>query len=1094
MSHNHSFIDVISRDQRTAQRNASREGVTVRRDDEDDGGVRDALLESIRQQQREQYDVHASSISRSHHASPHTSSTSHSSSSSVLPNDAAAFAPSSRVRRSPVSNESGVSDILASLQQIRRSPSSVPSASGASLALGDREHRDETNDKKGDEENDVFVTDRHDIRLPVRVDSSSANDSRSPPSSLSHDAIQHTYSTLFNRSSSSSSPTPGGIRNEPRMRSQAVEMELEKMRRQLYELQQSHKEKEDIISKLVRSQEEDRQRRAEIRRVMKTDARTLINNVTRPSHTHAPVVKTEKVNEESSLPITRVPQSPSPLTFPSLSPSVSPSLIVGVPTRVSIKADKVKKDDDNQYEHKYDTQDDKKITRIGDLPDTADDDEIDCSDDEADIRRRDKRPDPTIKEKEPVDDNHLESYPEWALRRESLYPYHRYPHLYDKRHSLLTHLDRQNEWMRFGILTHFNVHLYGRVARRWFESYMQQLGDPLVGATVHRTRSVEKQTLEIPEMWYDPRDDYNDHPLDEEEQDLQDDSYTFEKLPSPIRNTPPAHERAERHHRALHQLVQTYVYHRKLKKAGHQPATPENKVITQDMRDEEHPCARCKVPVYSVLKHMCTSCEDIVRDERRAAIDAGYRPPLETDDQVRNRRNDVVTPIVAPVKTTDAQSIKKEKAFSLIIGTYSDPSASDNADTGDTTRVKKEPATLSYREQEDELTLLHHKVKETTRSNSNTQEDKEEENESPLGDILSVVFQPHQRKLQRRLRRTELGGFRERNAAVTTAVTTIGKFDGSVDAAPMYLLQLCSQVQQYGFIEREIVSIMQRTMIGNALMWLNSNIHEVFTLDYKPIQALLHRFRKQYIGPHITRDLRKQMSTTVLTNDSLTMKDLDTHYAAYQGLLMRLTMSDKHVDDEETRMEFFTSLPRSVRTYIGTAVDRCQTVHDVYVLAQKCVLLNASKAGVKQDGDLPRTIGMNALPALPTGNKPSSKYADKKKQKPVHTADKNKATAQCYHCGDRGHYTGECPYSKDAQTLKGQQVFAKYNRDHGWSFKYDQQWFIDKAREYAERTANNSNSNKKQNQQRRQKQHDKQKQDVTTVSDDDTVVIDEDDE
>jgi hypothetical protein len=258
------------------------------------------------------------------------------------------------------------------------------------------------------------------------------------------------------------------------------------------------------------------------------------------------------------------------------------------------------------------------------------------------------------------------------------------------------------------------------------------------------------------------------------------------------------------------------------------------------------------------------------------------------------------------------------------------------------THLKKEQIARTYREQEEELTLLRYRVTETVKSSANTQEDTEEERLSPLGDILSVVFQPHQRKLQQRLRRTELGNFRERVAAVATAVTSIGKFDGSVQDAPMYLLQLCSQVQQYGFDEREIVSIMQRTLTGNALMWLNSNMHDVFTLDYKPVQALLHRFRKQYIGAHITRDLRKQMATTVIMNNALTSRHLDTHYAAYQELLMRLRMSDRHVDEEETRVEFFTSLPRSVRSFIGSNIDRCQTVHDVYVLAQKSVLLNAT--------------------------------------------------------------------------------------------------------------------------------------------------------
>lgn len=290
-----------------------------------------------------------------------------------------------------------------------------------------------------------------------------------------------------------------------------------------------------------------------------------------------------------------------------------------------------------------------------------------------------------------------------------------------------------------------------------------------------------------------------------------------------------------------------------------------------------------------------------------------------------------------------------------MIGTYNEPSATsvpgiNNHEPDSHVRVKTEPATLTYREQEDELQLLHHRTNDTVKASTCTGDDKDEERDSPLGNILSVVFQPYQRALQRRLRRDAFINSRDESAAATVSVTTIGKFDGSVADAPMYLQQLCSQVQQNNFGERVVISIMQRTMMGNALMWLNANMHEVFTIKYKPLQALLHRFRAQYIGTHFIRDLRKQMASTTLTNESLTMKDLDTHYAAYNGLVMRLGMSDRHVDQEETRTEFFTSLPRSVRTFIGSNFDKCTNVHDVYVMAQKSVMLNASRAGVKNDG------------------------------------------------------------------------------------------------------------------------------------------------
>jgi hypothetical protein len=1073
MSRKPVFIDVVPRDQRTAQRLARREGITSRHDAVEDEDIRDALLESIRQQQREQLNTHAASpMSRSHHASPHASS---SSMSSVLPADSAPFAPSSRIRHTPASNESSVPSILASLQQMRRSPSSDPPAARDVVALGEYSQ----DDNKGDDD-DVFASD-HDRRLPMRAATSSAVNNRttlaqrlnqvhpSAPPSASADASM--YSTLFDRPSMlSSSPTPGGPRSEQHTHTHAIERELEEMRRQLSLLQQSHKDKDDIINHLVKTQQDERQRRLEMQQVLRADARALINSATHASHTHVPVVKTE-YNDPASLP-SRTVHSPISLAFPSLSPNASPSLMMTNTRDVKSvnKTDKVKDDEHTQDEHKYYTYDEKKTPRrIGDLPDTADEDEIDTSTDEAEIRGRDAQPDPTVKMQEPVSDNHIDSYPEWAQRREQLYPYARYPHLYSKRHSMLSPTDRKNEWMRFGILTHFNAKLFGLVARHWFESCMQELGDPLIGASTRTRRSVAKQQLNIPEMWYDPRDDYTDEQVDPDEQDLQENSYTFEMLPVPLRNMPGAHEKADTHQRELAQLVKSYVYQRKLKKVALQPATPDNKIVTQDMKDEEHPCARCKVPVYSVLKHMCTACEDAVKLAKQVAIDTGYRPVLEADNQVTQQQQTIDNNMVAPVNTHTATSIKQEKPFTLTIGTYADPSAAVTTDAAPAVKVKKEVVPLTYREQEEELQILHHRTADTVRASTCTEDDEEEERLSPMGDVLSVVFLPSQRVLQRRLRRTELGNFRERASAVTSVVTTIGKYDGTLSEAPMYLKQLCSLSQQFGLNEGEIVQVMQRTLTGNALMWLNSNMHACFNLPYKPLQALLHRFRTQYIGAHITRDLRKQMATTVLTNDNLTMKDLDTHYAAYQGLLMRLQMSDKHVDEEETRMEFFTSLPRSVRTFIGSNVDKCTTVHDVYVQAQKSVMLNASRAGAKQDGDLPRVVGnLNALPALPTGNKPSSRHAPKAAFKPpvARSADKNKREAMCYHCGDRGHYTGDCPYGKGEQTLKGQQLWAKRNRDNGWTYGYDQQWWIAKSQEIAARSAA---QNDKQHKPRKQK-------------------------
>jgi hypothetical protein len=216
---------------------------------------------------------------------------------------------------SHLGNETDVSTNLLSLQRLRRSSSYASPVPRDVVTLGEGEQKRD--------ENEVFVIDEHDSRLPTRAESPLA---------------------VYGRATQS--------------KTHAIERQLESMRHQLIELQQSHRSMSDIINTLVNSRRGERQKRGEMQTVIETDARSLIRNAKRSSHT---VVNTDNHNEYSSLPV-RTVQSPLSQAFQSRPPP-----LVGEPT----KNGKAKVE-----EHKQDANEDKKISSITDLPDAADDDGI----------------------------------------------------------------------------------------------------------------------------------------------------------------------------------------------------------------------------------------------------------------------------------------------------------------------------------------------------------------------------------------------------------------------------------------------------------------------------------------------------------------------------------------------------------------------------------------------------------------------------------------------------------------------------------------------------------------------------------------------
>jgi hypothetical protein len=716
-------------------------------------------------------------------------------------------------------------------------------------------------------------------------------------------------------------------------------------------------------------------------------------------------------------------ESTSGLHFPSLSPFGSP-----VSASSTIKTDvkppvSTYSQAEGSSEHKYDSDDKKhihkQVHKMSNLPDIVEDATSDNSDDDEDkVRDRDRRPDTTIRLPENVDDDHLDSYPEWALQRERLFPYDSadYRKLYTTRYTLLSARGRRLEWMRTAVSTRFHASLFGQSARQWFEAVMQTLGVPLPSST-RKYRNVDLSRpppVKIPDMYYDDRDLVTVE-ADDAEPDLPPNSYTFARLPRQLRSDPIIGEQAQDHNNTLTDMIKMYARQLQLTRIARAPASSATAGKHHDDDDDQSsPCRRCKKNKVYGLKIHCHTCELELAKIKQDQIDQSWMPKMEAD-------------LVEPNMTVKIEQYGNQSSAARV-------------------PVRKH---MTYREQEKELTVIGERSRDRLRNETSSDADLQEEEASPLGSVLSVVFQPHQRPLLRRIARTDLVSFRDRNAALIAAGNALTKFDGTSSKAPKYLQDLCTQIQTYKFNEQEIVALMNKTMIDAANQWLQTNLAEVFQLPDKPMQVLLMRFKEHYVGAHVVRDIRKQLASTVLTTTTPSIKDLDTHYASYTALLTQLRFSDRFVDDKEVLTEYFSSLPYTIRTFIGSSFAALTSINDLHREAQKALVLLGSKTVAKAEAQL---ISVNATTVSQFKQRQANKDKpdDRRRTDTDTTEARNIKSVVCYHCGDKGHYTGRCPLRKSPQTTKGKAVWAKRNQDRGRDYQYQLDFYVQLSDKYEE--------------------------------------------
>ena len=409
-------------------------------------------------------------------------------------------------------------------------------------------------------------------------------------------------------------------------------------------------------------------------------------------------------------------------------------------------------------------------------------------------------------------------------------------------------------------------------------------------------------------------------------------------------------------------------------------------------------------------------------------------------------------------------------------------------------------APMTYIKQEEELKAIKEQTKEVVRINQETPIEVAEESASTLGNILSE-FDLSTRNMFRSNRNITYTN-REIMAAIAQTITHLGHFKGESTKAPEYLLKYCIQVQRYKFDCDACIQILQDTFTDMAKTWLNVNWAECGKLpkEKKPIQLLLHRFRNKWMGVEAARLYRSQLRNIKLTSDTASKSDLQTHYTSYVTTLQNLHLCDKNVNQAEVNQEYFDSLPTKVATYIGSEYEKCTSLDELHHLAERAMDRLPTQAKARQDGELPRTItnfngtymiGNEEYALIPVNaitdksrSSSSSSSSSSKSNKPKNSSNDNnnkhnndnrthhkskknedeeydsqvRKKTECYHCGEKGHYTGKCQFLNKPQLPKGVKLWAARSEARGFTFAYDKDFYIDLARKHDARRASYSSS------------------------------------
>jgi hypothetical protein len=366
--------------------------------------------------------------------------------------------------------------------------------------------------------------------------------------------------------------------------------------------------------------------------------------------------------------------------------------------------------------------------------------------------------------------------------------------------------------------------------------------------------------------------------------------------------------------------------------------------------------------------------------------------------------------------------------------------------------------------------------------------EKKDEDDSVLGAVIGELFSTSQYQTLRLCRAPTAYSSSQLEKAVNDTITRIGKFGGDVNNAPTWLNAFCTNVYRYKFEVHHCMTILQQCFISEAKAWLEANLPLVANLSsseassVKPIEAILLKFKNQYMGATQIKLFRRKLQTSKLSGASVTVRELKKHYEVFVGLVNNIRLCDITASEEYIIQEFVDSLPSRVTDFIGMSYINCKSLDSIYQMAEIALTKHSEYYQSKSDGGLKnkleslnyievgdqRFVEINALQAQ------SSKYKSKNannnnNNNNSNNSFSNSSTPQqmlCYHCGEDNHYTGDCRLINSPQTAAGIEVWRKRNEKLSSNYDYDKNYYIEKQKQINARLAGNNSSNNNNNKNR----------------------------
>jgi hypothetical protein len=737
----------------------------------------------------------------------------------------------------------------------------------------------------------------------------------------------------------------------------------------------------------------------------------------------------------------------------------------------------------------HDDPEDLKRQETGDATDVSDDDDeekyqsVGIPADKSElkiIRQEQQHPEEEIML--PIDeDDSLDDYVAWLLRRQKLYPFEdkKYQKLYVPRHTLLSPNGRLREYSRFGFLTSWDIRLYGDLANRWFRRLLHDNG--IAREADKKPRSASIHHVRVPMMSYDTRDRLSTVRTGEENE-LPFNSFTLSGLPLLLRGEPGL-ALARAHSLSLQEEADIYVNQRKRSMVAKGQINIDSESEDDDdssttssiASNEVRTCSKCERPVYG-LNNLCSIH---AQKAGRHVSSAEYQAALQ-------RRRERASKSSVSDKVAPNIQVKTEAAPPTSAPTFTQHSPPDSVQSTVTlssfgapelksesmpSLIEEDPISYPAQRLKQESTIRLNRLQkeEQERISGLTNIDRIEESASVLGSILSRAFTPAVRATLRTGKLavgTRLSG-KDRIAAVEEMKKNGVTFSGDRMKAPAYLKKLCATVLKWDLNAGEVYQVMDSTMDKQAATWLQDTwaLTGELPAGVKPVEALLDSFMRLWMDQATKRMFRESLKSLRMPTETATLDELNTHYSKFSEYLNGLRMCDKNVDMQDIIHEYFETLPNRVQAFIGTRYMSAISIAEVHAEAETALRTMHIRRTPKQDGDLGEVVGVNTVTASVTESipvnamptKPRSRQKDRTSQSTYEKLDKRDVV--CWHCGDKGHYAGvECPHIDQPQTRRGQAAWAEYQKKAYTPRAYDKNYYIARSRQASSPSRNADSS------------------------------------